>query len=1105
LAWFVLALLEISGKQPLRPGFDPNRHCTSTGVSCGVVTGVVTPWLTLAVTTFAFLVWRRQRVVRPYLKRALKSPQDVVPTAAGNTEKVVGRDALCEVTIEDLRGGDSRPRVIVGGVGTGKTAVLQRLAQMLADRGAVPVAIGLRDAKDGRIDFYEMAHTRFVSQIAWRAGTSAEAERVWHTLSQDGRIVVLADGLEEALADPSKQHERDNEIRRAIEAARDRRLRLVIASRPHDPLRGMKANITELEPLSEEAALEYIGAPHHDEDARRLDWIVETAEVALAPLYLDITRDLHNENRLQFLSPTELEPGILDSRSADTSALRWRLFETWRDALEKGHLRPSIPLEPKERQWTLEHLSALACVGLLQDSLVVKYQDLVGGVVQIARGSATGQPCETRKHGLYTLLSMRVAGLSPRPVVDVRLAATYAAQLGLVELYGESLRFRHSLVQAYLGSRYLVQQYLGRQCAPSAATNKRDQALLATALTDPGRELLVALVLRSRHLQQQRLTVPEQSASPNRERVPPSAVTVSAGGAGEESPRAARTFPPEFATPAPPRPSAGASTPGMVAGSGSEGGSAAEIDELTRALLDKAREGPRDVTATRGGTATELAKKLDIFAAAFEVDRGARGELHANIVAALQGWWGEFESHDVQVQAAKRRVFAVWGEALRGIAKEPNGLSGSQLLRDAYHVMFHLACREGAYGVRVDIAQTIGRGGSPAYAGVCADLGDSWSSDTVGVTGSLCLPDENGPGGTGGSDTNEVGWRRRIVAAWVVPMLAGSVDDDDRRLVCQQLEAAISHVGDHTNRGDTAVLPLSQEIALAQGFKHAANRRLRSPRRRAAVRALLSENALEMLKRSRYWFTQLTLIQALALWAMPDGDSAANADHEPKANPDALVRRWLDAASSVDGQRRAGDQHLHPLVIRAAELATLALELEEPERFIWIDESGVVSRVGSQPANRGHRMHGLWIPPSTGWSSLHPEAQKLVADVLVLQNLADRGAPFNDRERYLVRAHKSTLPLCMVHDRNALHIERSIGAAAAAPGSNCLDGCTFELCPYPAKGTSHTVEIPEAFCRNQRARLDRRRWPGRRTANWQALSIRDVRRFWEDMEARARR
>jgi hypothetical protein len=151
-------------------------------------------------------------------------------------------------------------------------------------------------------------------------------------------------------------------------------------------------------------------------------------------------------------------------------------------------------------------------------------------------------------------------------------------------------------------------------------------------------------------------------------------------------------------------------------------------------------------------------------------------------------------------------------------------------------------------------------------------------------------------------------------------------------------------------------------------------------------------------------------------------------------------------------------------------------------------------------------MHGLWIPPSTGWSSLHPETQKLVADVLVLQNLADRGAPFHQRERFLARAHQGTLPLCMVHDRTALHVGRSIGAAEAAPGSNCLDGCPFELCPYPAKGTSATVEIPEAFCRNQRARVDGRRWlSARRTARWQALSIRDVRTFWRDMEARARR
>ena len=55
----------------------------------------------------------------------------------------------------------------------------------------------------------------------------------------------------------------------------------------------MKAAIIELEPLSEEAALQFVKKGGPARDANRLDWIVETADVAEEPLYLQITRQLH--------------------------------------------------------------------------------------------------------------------------------------------------------------------------------------------------------------------------------------------------------------------------------------------------------------------------------------------------------------------------------------------------------------------------------------------------------------------------------------------------------------------------------------------------------------------------------------------------------------------------------------------------------------------------------------------------------------------------------------------------------------------------------------------------------------------------------------------
>lgn len=91
--------------------------------------------------------------------------------------------------------------------------------------------------------------------------------------------------VEEALNGADKDKERDSIIRLAIARARKDRLPLVIASRPHDPLRGADAGIVELEPLSRMAALDYLGHDDPADDRQRLNWIVETADVAEAPLF----------------------------------------------------------------------------------------------------------------------------------------------------------------------------------------------------------------------------------------------------------------------------------------------------------------------------------------------------------------------------------------------------------------------------------------------------------------------------------------------------------------------------------------------------------------------------------------------------------------------------------------------------------------------------------------------------------------------------------------------------------------------------------------------------------------------------------------------------
>jgi hypothetical protein len=386
----------------------------------------------VAMASAIFLFYRLRHVTSPVVKKAKFSPQALVETAAPDVEKVVGRDELCRVIMEDIHHSDTRrPHLLVGGVGAGKTAVLVRLTRLLAERHAVPVPIRLRDATDG-LNFREMAHSRFLAMAESSMLSADDAEKVWRQLSKDDKIVVLADGLEEALTegDASAHEDRDNLIRLAIHRARELRLPLIIASRPHDPLRGADATIMGLEPLSEEAALEYIGtgqnsADTHWVDARWLDWIVETAGLTELPLYLQITRQLARRDRLDYLSPDR--SAQVDMRSMDRSKLRHHLLTTWMEALFDGHLLGAVPLNRSEREAAVKWLSALACIGLLGDTIDVKYEDYYKH--QKASHLAANQQPKYQEidHEVQRFLEDKL----PNRHLDIRLAVTWGDRLNL--------------------------------------------------------------------------------------------------------------------------------------------------------------------------------------------------------------------------------------------------------------------------------------------------------------------------------------------------------------------------------------------------------------------------------------------------------------------------------------------------------------------------------------------------------------------------------------------------------------------------------------------------------------------------------------------------
>ncbi|MBM7804247.1 hypothetical protein JOD57_000084 [Geodermatophilus bullaregiensis] len=1006
-------------------GFDPDGTCRQVGVSCGAITGLVVSWLSVAAGSALFLLLRFRAVVNRYRRTARTRPFDLVPTASGGiVGDVVGRNDLCQVIIDDLRdSGDRRPHVLVGGVGTGKTAVLVLLTHLLAQCGAVPVPVRLRDAQTD-LDFQELARRRFHSQVDDALLSQGEGDRIWRHLVKNGQIVVLADGLEEALNGEDHAKDRDTVIRLAIARAREDRLPLVIASRPHAPLRGADAAIVDLEPLSRMAALDYLGREDSSEDRQRLNWIVETADVAEAPLFLRITRDLHERDLLRHLTHGVRIRGV-NTRSLDRSALRLNLLDTWVTALVEGQLRRHVPLSRPERTAAVAYVSAMAAEGLRRDSLQVRFEDVVEA------GPAQGGPREERCRtaGLQRCTSGALALLERRPV-RVRLAATWGAQLGLVDAQTDSVSFHHSLLQSYLGSLVLDSVL-------------DDEDFLRTALQapeGPGRELLIALAFLSRRQ-----------------------AHVEAGSAGLTSPS-------PLPASIPPGPEAMRSV----------------VETLTRAAADRKDD-----------------KSLDMWAAALEIDSVNRPSVQAWIAEHVERSWLEvFAADQRTLDEAKLGLVRRFGDALRQVQRRIDTTSAGTPSPDppAYAALYDIGCREdSSYAVRHAVAQELGSGGDGAFVTLEPRL-------AVGLD--IAAADR---------DVSEEEWRQTVMCAWLAPLLFSSVSDPAVQARARTyLGRWTSRVGHpDVRRPPGPPLPPSVEVALAQGFTYAANRRRRHPYMNAGARSHLVEQGGELLKRSGFWAAQLALVHALCLWALPDDPGIRRQDEAPTRRPARVVsprtrvEGWLDSAGS---QRDRGlepggpaERQRHPFVREAAALAVRALETGQPERFLWVDVYGVTSRIGSRAVgSTGLRRHNLWIPPSVGWSALDPRAQQLVADVLLLVNLADRGERAAEREARLRRANRRDLPPCLAGSRRSLEPD---GAAAeySEPGANCVGGCPFALCPYPPKGVqSYRAELSDAFCRRQQTLLGRTQLR-RKAAPWQGTLPGELRWFWEQMACRARR
>ncbi len=1214
VTWGIRAIVVLAFFRPggLQWGpFNPDKACTgNAGTACGAINGILMPVLLLALSTVLFVGWRLWRVRRFYTRAARTEPTRLVQTAGSLMGEVVGRDQISDAFMNNLRDRRARrPHVVVGGVGVGKTAVLVHLTERLAARGAIPVPIRLRDVQaEEQLDFAELARKRFTEIVQPVVSTDAELDRVWRWLRQrSDRVVVIADGLEEALAGPELAAERDNIIRKAIRAADEQALPLIIASRPHDPLRAMQAAITELEPLSEEAALDYVSrGGSWRSDPMLLDRVVEAAKMTEAPLYLQIARDLH---RKDLLEPLWTEAVSDEPALQDRWAFREDLLSAWLDALIEGKVHAELPIDQGTREAVVAFISALACIGLARDSGTVSLADLdpsfaiyrhdgygmrgegqpdprsrgwmaewdnqigryLGKTMLDLQKSLSGSESECARPGSQaatgqnssTTTAQRPSLPAAPPTemsragqgdfwMDARVAATWGTRMGLVQEAGSTFRepawdkpdsaggqgagsvhFQHSVIQAYLGSRFLpgVLEPATADTVPGGEPEKPSK-LIEGVLLNSGRELRIALILHSRSLEG-RCTCRE--GGPKQGKPCPVAMvsrqlkTAALQLLKEATARTKRLFRLDSEMPL------------------------GQLDHDPRGSL---RRSALEIL----GTAVEIAS----------VD--AHPQLEELFQAIRENWLEFGRGEDlVRLRETKLAVVEQCAAAARRVAADKRE-------QPAYRELLEIACSEPDHRVRTAIARQIGIGGAQAYYGLPADLkklesiaqdeprhqastvvaarsqyagqrrteeiavalpvghahphGDGRDQRTMSPGGDSPPPhltprelhswqrkmqkkhvqSEWGSVGREMDDENRK-WFKEVMRAWLLPMLVESADmtghkgspwDDLEQLINETTGVGTSARrakcgGDETPPDDGENRAMG--MVLAQGFKYAANRRL-TPRSNQKAREFLIKKAEELLKRSTFWYSRLTLVQALTLWTLPDDVSSPQRIRGHGADPTGKVDEWL---------RMDPGYKEHPLVKEAASLAVRALQTRRPERFVWIDDATVVSQIGTEVGAPGEpRLHNLWIPPSTGWSSLDFKAQQLLADVLLLLVLGERDSRPKDLFRLLGRVStQQQLPSCLSKDRTRLDPVRAV-EGNAQPGDHCRDDCELRMCPYPAKAKNLRVEFNELFCLRQRSMLNAwqpKSWlylHFRREAPWQRhVPVTGMRRFWDEMGERA--
>ncbi len=355
--------------------------------------------------------------------------------------------------------------LVLGEIGAGKSTFMVAMAAHLARRGVVPILVSLRN-EHPPFDIPELARKSFLRHVDHRLLSATAADRLWRQIWHHRLVVVLVDGLDEALGQGQLIDAREL----ADGLVDSSSTRLIASSRPESLVSRRGFEVLELEPLSRTELIGRLadergaGPGLSERDAGRL---VETLGLPSTPFYLDVW------NRLVQESPSSSRDLPKGSVASCPKALADEICRVTGSRLRPSHDRARVRLldhhlrqriERTRREFAISREETEACVSRLA---AVAYRRL--GSKRIDRQEFEADDASaTRDDAVRAIVLGRRLGL---------LAESHTRD--------SAVRFRHPIFQAYLASRHLSEHMLESSLVSELLLNE----------TSLGDEVFIALRL----------------------------------------------------------------------------------------------------------------------------------------------------------------------------------------------------------------------------------------------------------------------------------------------------------------------------------------------------------------------------------------------------------------------------------------------------------------------------------------------------------------------------------------------------------------------------------------------------------------------------------